>query len=134
MSVMTDGLFTLLSTDQTAGSFYEDVGGRIYGIESEHGDTFPYCVFNVLDDPPVRYGGNVNDIEATVQIDLWGDKGLGYDSLSDINNKLYTVLDGVAVTITGFTGGQAFNLDRGVPLIEEDAIRILSRWRIWASA
>jgi len=134
MSVMTDGLYTLLTTDQTSGSFYDDIGGRISFLQADQDEVLPHCVVNVIDDPPFRYGGNVNDIESTVQIDLWGAIGAGYDALSDINDKLYTVLDGQAVTITGFTGTQAFNLDRGVPTTEEDAIRILSRWRIWASA
>jgi hypothetical protein len=134
MSVMTDGLYTLLTTDQTANSFYDDLSGRIYAMQAPQDDTLPLCVFNILDDAPFRYGGTTNDIEATVQIDLWGSIGGGYDAISDINDKLFTVLDGQAVTITGFTGGQAFNLDRGAPTTEEDAIRILSRWRIWASA
>ena len=91
MSAMTDGIITKLTTDQSPGSFYDDLGGRVFGIQADQDPTFPYCVVTVIDDAP-SYFFESDDIQASIQIDLYGSFDDGYKKLSNINDKLFIVL------------------------------------------
>lgn len=129
------GILGLLESDQSGGSFYDDITGRITSPQAPQNQTLPHCVFNVLSDPPDAYFSG-DDIDAEMQIDLWGtfNGTSSKHALGLINDKLITLLDKQSITITGFTSGEVRSLDRGTATIEEDAVRILSRWRILASA
>lgn len=118
------GLYSALTADQTAGSFYDDIGGRIYeGMAPEEG-PLPHMVFVEVSDPPINYLGGTSDIEMQVQIDLYGEKSLGAKALGDIHAKVLTALEGASVTIAGHVGGQFEFTERGRRSIDGDAHRV----------
>ena len=126
------GLYVKLTTDQAAGSFYDDLTGRIYRTQGPDDASFPLCVFFVVSDTPPRFFGSREDIEADIQIDLLGVKGTSETALQATQNKLLTLLDNAALTITGFVGGTIQCNDRGSVDIEDQRPRITSLWTLTA--
>lgn len=129
-SVIEDAINTKLTADQSASSFYDDVGGRISANEATDSKAYPHAIYTVVADVPARAFGGKRDIDAYVDIDLYGAKGA---TLHLTNNKLYTLLDNASVTITGFTGGVAQCLETGVVTYDDERMQITSRWRLQAT-
>ena len=118
------GLYGALAADQSAGSFYTDLGGRIYeGVAPEEG-PLPHMVFVHITDPAVNYLGGSTGIEAQVQIDLYGERRLGAKALGDIQAKVLTAMEGTEITIAGHVGGQLEFTERGRRSIDGDAHRV----------
>lgn len=129
---MAAGFGALLVSDQSEGSFYDDVGGRIYEMVAPEEAPLPLAVWNIITDPPDEmFGGD--DIDAEIQVDLYGEKSLGIATLGAINDKLFTLLQGQSATITGYDGVSIQCMDRGAREVEERAYRITSRWRLMAN-
>lgn len=118
------GIYSLLTADQTAGSFYDDIGGRIYEAQGPEEPDFPMMVFTEVSDPPINYLGGTSDIEMQVQLDLYGERLLGAKVLGDIHAKVLTALEGADITIAGYVGGQFEFTQRGRRSIDGDAHRV----------
>lgn len=129
---MATGLGALLVADQTSGSLYDAVGGRIYEQIAPENGALPHLVWNIITDPPDETF-NGDDIDAEIQFDLYGEKRLGMTALGVINDKLFTALQGQSATITNYTGCSIQCLDRGERSTEERGHRITSRWRLMAN-
>ena len=127
---MLDGILAKLTADQSAGTVYDDVGGRIFQDQAPQDATLPLLVYSIITDLPWRFFESV-DIEVAIQIDLFGDTG--DQDLTTTNDRLFTLLDGAALTISGFTGAKMQNEERGVSSVEEDSIHIRSAWTLWAN-
>lgn len=118
------GLYAALTANQASGTFYADLGGRIYESLAPEGSALPLMVFTEITDPPINYLGGSSDIEATVQIDLYGERRLGAKALGDIHTKVLTAMEGASITIAGHVGGQLEFTDRGRRSIDGDAHRV----------
>lgn len=124
---------TLLTTNQGAGTFYAAVGGRIHNGEAPADSPMPHAVWLVVSDVPDSVFGERDDLEAEIQVELWGEKRLGKYVLSQANDLLFNLAQYADLTITGFTGGHARCIDRGAAEVMEEAYRILSRWQVRAT-
>lgn len=129
-SAIEDAINTKLTADQSAGSFYDDVTGRISANEATDSKAYPHAVYTVTSDVPARAFAGKRDIDATFDIDLFGAKGA---SLHLTNNKLYTLLDNASMTPTGFNGGVVQCLDSGIVTYDDERMQITSRWRLQAT-
>ena len=129
-SVIEDAINTKLTTDQSAGSFYDDVSGRISANEATDSKAFPHAIYTVVSDVPFRAFGGKRDIDCLFDVDLFGSKGT---SLHLTNNKLYTLLDNASVSPTGFNGGVVQCLDTGIVTYDDERMQITSRWRLQAT-
>lgn len=125
-----DAIYTKLTTDQAAGSFYDDVGGRISLNEASDSKALPHCVLAVITDVPARFLGGKRDANALFDIDIYSNEGIA--TLQVTNGKLFTLLDNSTITITGFTLGYIQCQETGIVGIDDDRTKITSTWRVIA--
>jgi hypothetical protein len=124
---LAEALQAKLIADTSEGTFYDAVGGRIYQAEApENLTSYPYCVWQFLGSDQLRCYGSVMMHVANIQFDLYGTKVAGITALGDIETKLFTLLEGVSLTPTGFDRGKVLFTRRGETTIDEDAIRVMS--------
>jgi len=127
------GVMTKLTADQSAGTFYEAVGGRIYRTVAPPDKTEPLAVVSISDDAPDRYF-SAADTFGTLNISIFGTRDASETTLQAIAAKLFTLLDGAALTISGHVGGQAWVENRGIPLHDNNRIQLVTLWGIAATA
>lgn len=127
-------VYTKLTADQTAGSFYDDVGGRIYMSQAPKDASLPLVVWSILGDvSPDFFSGT--DLDATFQVDVWfPDRQDGSTTDADLittNDKLVTLLDRVTLTsVTNHGNVQTHLIDKGGIIREDDGHHIVSVWQI----
>ena len=132
--LIIDAIGTKLAASQVAGTFYHALGGRIYQGMAVDGATKPHCVYQINQNPVIRYFGGVVAQDMTVQFDIFDDRReRGYAGAIAAEALLYSLLDGFALTITGYDRGLCTWNSRGVPQIEEDCWRITNELRVEAT-
>jgi hypothetical protein len=120
---LATGVYSLLTASQGAGTFYADLSGRIYeGVAPEEA-ALPLLTYMIVTDPPYETFGS-DDIDARIEMDLYGERRLGAKVLGDIAAKVVTALQGASVTISGHAGGVLMFTERGRRTIDGDAHRI----------
>ncbi len=128
-----DAIFGKLTADQTPGSFFDDLGGRINLHEGPQDEVLPRANFTVVTDIRQRFFDG-NDILATFQLDIYNDaEASTQEALLAIHEKALTLLDAQAITMANHSNAQVFVDDKGTLVKEEDAWRITSQWRVMAS-
>ena len=126
-------IYTALTTDQTAGSFYDDVSGRIYEGQAHQNDTLPHCVYNVIV-ASQNLTHDTTDYDWLLQVDFYADaESSSMAALSAIENKAFDLLEKGAFSATGFDAVQVLCVTRGMRTIEEDAFRIMDEFRVQAT-
>ena len=140
-----DGIYTKLTANQVGGSFYDTIansnetnGKAIWFIQAPQDEAMPLCIITPVSDVPVKYFGD-SDLDMEFQTDLYLDAD---DSTPDAAVQLLDLLlaelypSGVpaTLTITNHSQSQITCLDRGVPIREEDAYRVTSQWRVYATS
>ncbi len=131
-SAMFDGIFAKLTADQTAGTLYDDLSGNIFRYQAPQTKAMPLLLINVITDPPWRFFAS-SDIEAVIQFDIYSPRPEGSTSISELSDKLFTLIDNAALTITGFVGAKMHIDQRGVYTTEEDSLRVRIEARLWAN-
>lgn len=119
--VIYDGLYTKLTAVQTAGSLYAAVSGRIYDTQKPQGANLPCLVYRVVESPVTPYFGGKTLVTATVEFDIFGPlgdsiPGGGNTYLQDVGEieaKLFALLQGFDLTVTGHDRGQCTIKDHG---------------------
>jgi hypothetical protein len=129
---LEDAIYTALTTSQGAGTVYAAVSGRIYIGEAPDSVSEPLITIAVVVDVPDRRFPSKADVDSEVQVDLFGDEE--QEDLQDINTKLFTALDNVALTMSGYVGATCQCIDRGTTFWFERRPQIITRWRVIASA
>lgn len=137
---ISNALYTKLVADQTAGSLYAAVEGRIHLGEAPHVDAttppiIPCLVYNIIGDEQLRSFGGVMTHGVTVQFDLYGKATVGMSNaggtgIGDIESKLFSLLEGAALAPTGFDRGLVTFTNRFVTSVDGDAIRIVDQAEI----
>lgn len=130
---MVDAIYTRLSGDTGAGGVSTLVSGHIWESEAKQGETYPNLVFRIVSDPSEFYFGGAEDLIAEMQIDIYGRRRSGSAALRPVAERVRTILHNLSITATGFSGASIQCIDRGVPMIEDDAYRIMQRYRIFGS-
>lgn len=118
-----------------SGSLNTAIGGRIYHLEAPANQSlsYPYLVFTIITMPTERYFGDVTAVDMTVQIDLYGKRSDGDETLGDTNDLVIALFNGTTQAATGFDRVVFTPISLGIPSMEEDAIRIMSQWRARAT-
>jgi len=128
------GLYTLLTADQTAGSFYDDLTGRIYPTQAVVGEDLPLCTFGFSSDSPDKYFTG-NDVDATLQVSIWMDSEIhSPEDIVAVNDKLVAILEDATPTFTAHSCGQIRSIDTGVLDRQEQAWVIQTLWTVTATA
>lgn len=129
-----NAIYTKLTAVQTSGTFYEAVGGRIWLEQAKQDEAFPFAVYSTSADVPYKYFTAPDDVELLFQMDLYADASTSTpEALIAINDKLLTLLDRAAITMTGHVEAKVRVMDRGIVTREEDAHRVTSQWRLTAT-
>lgn len=131
---MLDGVWDKLTAVQTAGTFYDDVGGRIYQDEAPDEEPLPAAVILLTTDFVDRYFDG-EDIDAEFDIAVYGSKTDGMRSLAGTVKTLIELLDNATdVSITGFDSVEVQCTERGVRLWDDGRPQIVTSWTITARA
>ena len=129
-AALEDAVITQLNADQGAGTLYAAVGGRIYLNQGPDSADETLVVARVIVDSPDRYFSGKPDVDAEIQIDIFG--GEEDMSLQTINTKLFTQMDNKTLTMTGHTA-QCWCIDRGSADVSDRRMTIQTRWRVVAT-
>ena len=130
---LLEALHAKLIADQSAGTFYDDLGGRVYSLEAPVNASMPLAVILPFSYEVEEYYDQKDAREAEFQITLWGHRNDGIAGLLDTNTKLYNLLHRASLSPAGMDRAVVTCLDEGVESIEEDGIQILSQWRLEAT-
>lgn len=129
---LKEAIYTALTADTGGSSLYTAVGGRIYDTVGPPKAQLPLLVYNIITDEPFGTLGN-DHINATVQFDLYTKLGAGTGAATEINDKLYTLLNRQSFTMTGHTGAHARCDERGTASEDDGEYRITSEYTIRAT-
>lgn len=136
-----DGFYTKLTSDQTGGSFYDRLadstvaasGKALWEGQAPEDEALPCAVYQLITATPDSSFEDDN-IEAEIQVDIYGESRLGMKSVGQINDQLYALLHRKTLTVSGFNFAQTTVIDRGQRIPEDDEVnRITSRWRLVAA-
>jgi hypothetical protein len=133
VDALLDGVYDKLAAVQTAGTFYDDLGGRIYRHLAPDDAVEPLAVISLVTDLPERIFGNA-DINADVDITIHGLKGVSEAAVLAIHAKLLA-FDGDAITITGHAAGTWWVTDRAADIqIVDKRFQITSSFQVDAKS
>jgi hypothetical protein len=129
-------IYTKLTTDQSAGTLYSDLGGRIYHGERPQaaGQLYPLLVWSVITVGVQGFYGSVDGKEAIIQFDLYAKRSTGPAALGAINTKLFALLDRAALSTAGHDRTVLTCQDEGGYSVDGDFDRITSQWLARATA
>ena len=95
-------LYTKLTADQTSGSLYDDVGGRIFELEGKDDEALPLLTYGVQSSPVQGlYNGNII-IKSQVVFTLFGHRRLGAQAVGDIEKKLFDLMNYATLAPSGY--------------------------------
>jgi hypothetical protein len=126
-------LYVKLTADQTAGSLYDSVGGRIYEAEGASETTLPLLVYEVTSTDTAQTMGNDEIVDAIVTITIWGHKSKGLAELGAIEGKLYSLLKSSDISPTGYDRGRVIASSRDVRLVVDDVVSSQSVYKVTAT-
>lgn len=133
VDALLDGVYDKLAAVQSSGTFYHDIGGRIYRHLAPDGAVEPLAIITLVTDLPDRIFGNA-DVDADVDVTLHGLKGKSEAVLLAIHKKLLA-FDGDAITIGSHTGGTWWVTDRLADLqIIDKRVSITSSFHVNAKS
>lgn len=105
-------IYTKLTSDQTSGSLYDSVGGRIYELQGADDADLPLLTYEVSSSPVQGlYNGNIV-IKSQVVFTIYGHRRLGVAAIGLIEGKLYDLLKDSELAPTGYDRGVVVPLDR----------------------
>lgn len=127
-------LYTKLTADQSAGSLYEAVGGRIYELEGQDDVPLPILTYEVTSTPiQALYNGTIM-LKAQVILTLYGHRRLGAASLGAVEDKLFTLLNGGSLAPSGYDSNAVMIcVDRDRRTVFDEIIAIESVYSLEAT-
>lgn len=126
VAAFTDALYTKLTAVQTPGSLYDALSGRIRQGWVDQRMAFPYLTFNVIASTPQRYMGTAIMLELLVQFDIWCEQEKGVKAAQQIEELLWSLLEGQTIAPNAYDRGVITFTSRGVPTIDDETWRITS--------
>ncbi len=141
MGNVSEGFYSVLTTDQTPGSLYAMVNGNIVNTRANtyqsDGKTplpLPIVVYTIVDAPNLPTFSK-DALKDFFQVDCNCDIRNGLSAAWAIYYKLESVLNRVKISIDNHPGGNIMLYQRGKEMDAEDpnTIRIVSIWKVQAS-
>jgi hypothetical protein len=133
VNALTAGIYTKLTSITTTGSVYALTTGRIYHGQAPLDAALPYVTFFTVAHDPGAVNFGSRDIDADIQVDVYGDAELGRGAILTISDKLVTDFDHSTLTITGHGGARLDCKDPGVVETDGEALRVIQTWRVTAT-
>jgi hypothetical protein len=131
---LINALYTKLTLDQTSGSLYDDLGGRVYFGKAPDNSSLPLLIFDLItSDVQNSFGGSRVDT-ARFQIDLYGSIKLGAVAIGNIETKLFSLIDSVTITATDYDNVSVACASRSQRSMGDEAHRIVSEYELIGSA
>lgn len=127
-----NGINAKLVAATGGGTFYSDVGGRIYQDFAPQNATLPLAIYSVVSDPQLLSLTDTH-LSATLECQVWGSLASGPNALRAINDKLVVLLHKVTLTVSGFSNVTSIATDIGTTEPVEDAILITTIYDITGS-
>lgn len=131
---MIDGVWDKLVAVTSDGTFYDDLGGRIYVDEAPDDAALPLAIITLVVDVPDEFFGG-EDIDALFDISVFGSKEDGMRTTQASVKTLLALLDDATdISISGFNGVSIKATDRGIRLWDDNRPQIVTSWAITATA
>ena len=125
-------LYTKLTADQSGGSFYDDLGGRIFTGMGPQDADLPLAVIGV--DANAVESTYSKRIETTAFVmTIYGAIAAGATAVSDIEAKGFSLLHGAEITPTGYDRGVLRCLSRDDRDHDEEVVVSTSVYEIEAT-
>lgn len=134
MQAIIDGIYTKLTTDQSAGTLYDDVDGRIGNAQPTQDQPLPFVSFFFPVTPVFLTFGSSNSHGSVLQVDIYHDADSGAKACRALADKAFSLLNRSSITATGWNGVRLLCVERGDPEREEDAFRVMQQYTIAANA
>lgn len=126
-----DAVYAKATAIQTAGTFYDAVGGRISHGNAREEEQLMYATFAVIAPELDRSLSGTVSYDVTVQWDIWGARGDGAaTTVLAAHALLFTLFDGASLTVTGLDRGLCTWNGPGQPMVDEDCWRVTNDLRI----
>lgn len=95
-------IYTKLTADQSGGSLYEAVGGRIFELQGKDDADLPLLTYEVTSTPiQGLYNGTVV-VKSQVIFTIYGHRRLGSAAVGTIEDKLFTLMNQATLAPTGY--------------------------------
>lgn len=117
--------------ETAATSWFQGLGGRVFVDEAPANVALPLCVYGVVQANIEQTFGNDRESYA-IEFTQYHPHASGLNVAAGSAEKLHTLLDGIAVTATGYDRIVIRAESRGVPAMQDDAIETTSRFRLTA--
>ena len=131
---LNTAIYTKLTTDQSAGSLHEAVGGRIFEGEGQDDSALPLLVYEITSAATSNVMGGKEIIRAVATFTLYGHRRLGNAALGSIEGKLYNLLNGEDVTTTGYDRSVVTATSRDIRQNFDDVLSSQSVYKIEATS
>lgn len=130
-ATLSNAFHSQMTASQGAGTFYAALSGRIYHGQAVENATLPLAVWTEVEGlVDANFGGKVR-VRKTVEVETFYDKSAGIAAVQETDDKLFSAVDQTIVgSVTGFDRATIQCIERGVPVVLEDAISVRSRFTV----
>jgi len=123
-----NSIYSRLTASTGDGTLYADVGGRFYESQQHQTAEYPHVVYSVTDNPVEQFFGGKHSQTCEVEFVIRGSLGTEQTSggspdaqaVGAMEAKLFTLMEGVSMTCTGFDRAFCYARTRGVPTWNAD--------------
>jgi hypothetical protein len=126
------GLYQSLHLDAGVGGVSTLTGDRIHEIQAPQNEELPLLVFSLAVQEPLEMFA-ADTLRAEVQVDIYTSTDDGIATGRAIAERVVAIWNRQAVTCTDWNRVTLLKLDNGLASTEEDANRLILRFRLFAS-
>ena len=127
-------LYTKLTADQSGGSLYDDLSGRIFELEGKDDEALPLMTYEVVSSPVAGLFDGEIIVKSQVVFTIFGHRRLGAAAIGSIEEKLFTLLKDAELAPSGYDRGVVVPLDRDRRTVFEEIIASESIYSIEATS
>jgi hypothetical protein len=100
VNALFTGIYSKIGTAESPTDFYTAIGGRFYHVKAPQGATFPYGVYDMIDDSS-ELDFNEENLMITIQIDVFAEDNSA-KSAGVILGHQKALFDDCALTVSGW--------------------------------
>jgi len=131
---LVNAIYTKLTAVQTAGTLYDDVGGRIYYGVAPDDALLPLVLIDLVYENVESSFGTDRVDTASFQIDIFGSIKLGVVAVGNLEIKLFNLLNSVTLSATDYNNVSVECKTRNQRSIGDEAHQITSEYDVTGSA
>ncbi len=119
-----------LITDQSAGSLWSVLGGRIYHLQAPPDTALPLLTVRIDEDEPQTFFDGSSDLRVEVEIELRADDA---STLLVAGDLLFDRLQHQSLAVDGYRRASVRAVERGRTKTDRDLLKATSRWILTAT-